>query len=306
MTWFLVAIVAPFLYAVTNFIDKILLSRYFKEGGVGTLILFSAFLSILALPIILLADPSVLSVSWFNILILFGVGLLDILILWFYLLALDGDEPSIIIVFYQLVPVLALGLSYVLLGEVLSQMQLIAMGIIILGTTFISFEIDDENNWKLRSRTIMYMSAAAFAWALESVLFKVVALEESVWRSLFWEHVALVLVGLVLFMTVRTYRIHFMNALRANSVGILSLNITNESLYMIGNITVAFAVMMAPVALILLGESFQSFFVLLIGVFLTIVAPQLYRERIASKYIIQKALAIIVTGIGTYILLSVS
>ncbi len=303
MTWFLLALVAPLLYAFTNFIDKILLEKYFKTSGVGTLILFSSLLSVLAIPVILWFDPAVLSVSFNNILILALVGLLDIAILWFYLLALEGDEPSIIIVFYQLVPVFALGLGYVFLGEVLTNIQLVAMAIIILGTTLVSFEFDDQNNLKLRKKTIIYMTLAAVAWALESVLFKVVALEEDVWRSLFWEHLMLVVVGLGLFTFVTSYRNHFIEAIKTNSPAIFSLNVLNEGLYMAGNITVAFAVMLAPVALILLGNSFQNIFVLIIGVVLTVLVPKLYSEKIEKRHLIQKMIAIIVTGIGTYLLL---
>ncbi|NBD74392.1 EamA family transporter [Patescibacteria group bacterium] len=304
MTWFLLALIAPFLYAITNHIDKGLLSKYFKEGGVGTLILFSALLSVLALPVILIFDPSVLTVDPYRIAILATVGLLDIAILWFYLLALKGDEPSIIIVFYQLVPVFALGLGYLILGETLTQTQLVAMAIVILGTTLISFELDEDNKFSLRLATICFMTLAALAWALESVLFKYVALEEDVWRSLFWEHLMLVLIGVFLFTSVRTYRYHFLNALRQNSAAILGLNVTNESLYMIGNITVAFAVMLAPVSLILLGQSFQTFFVFLIGILLTLVLPHIYQEKLTRFSVAQKLLAILITGYGTWLLLA--
>jgi len=304
MTWFLLALVAPILYAFTNHIDKILLEKYFKSSGVGTLILFSSLLSVLALPFILIADTSVLTVGLSNIILLSIVGLLDVAILWFYLLALQGDEPSIIIVFYQLVPVFAFGLGYILLDESLSQIQLIAMCIIILGTTLVSFEIDDENNFKLKKRTVLFMTLAAVAWATESVLFKVVALKEDVWRSLFWEHLMLVFVGIILFTFVRSYRKHFIDAIKQNSISIFSLNVLNEGLYMIGNIVVAFAVMLAPVSLILLGNSFQNIFVILIGVVITIFYPNLHSETIDKRHMAQKIIAIILTGFGTYLLLS--
>jgi len=303
MSWFLLALLAPFFYAITNHIDKALLEKYFRFGGVGTLILFSSLLSILAIPIILIADSSVLDVGKENIGLLTVVAILDVAILWFYLLALKGDEPSIIIVFYQLVPVLALILGYFILEETLTTQQLAAMAIIIIGTSLVSFEIDDQNNFRLRRNTVIFMTAAAFCWALESVVFKVAAIEENVWRSLFWEHVILVVIGLLIFSFIRTYRIHFLEALRSNSAAILSLNVTNESLFMIGNITVAFAVMLAPVSLILLGESFQTIFVLLIGIFLTHFFPHIYYEKIEKRYIIQKTIAILITGLGTYILL---
>lgn len=304
MSWFLIAIIGPFLYALTNHIDKVLLEKYFKEGGVGTLVLFSSLLSILALPFIYLGDQTVLSVSSINIIILFVIGLMNVLVLWFYLLALRDDEASIIVVFYQLVPVLGLILGYFILDEVLTKMQLIAMAIIILGTTVISFEIDNENKFRLKKKTIALMLTASTFWAIESVIFKAVALEENVWRSLFWEHIALVVVGIIIFVSMPFYRSNFLSAIKNNSKGILSLNVANESLYMVGNIVIAFAYMLAPIALILLAESFQPIFVFAIGIFLTIFFPKISVENIEAKHIWQKVIAITITGIGTYLLLA--
>lgn len=302
MTWFLVALVGPILYALTNHIDKILLEKYFKQSGVGTLILFSSLLSVLALPFIFLGDPTVLDVDRYNILILALVGILNVAVLWFYLKALESEEASIAIVFYQLVPVVALGLGYLILDEVLSHTQLLAMAIIILGTTIIAFEVDTDNNFKLRKKTIFYMIMASTCWAAESVIFKAVALEENVWRTLFWEHIMLVLVGVIIYLLVPTYRNHFNAALKINSTGILSLNLANEVIYMFGNIVVAFAYLMAPIALVLLAESFQPIFVFLIGIILTVFFPRVSVENIEAKHIWQKLIAILITGIGTYML----
>lgn len=303
MSWFLISLIGPFLYALTNHIDKILLEKYFKEGGVGTLVLFSSLLSAVAIPFLYFADPLALQMGLTNIAILCGVAILNILVLWFYLLALKNEEASVAIVFYQLVPVFGLILGYFILGEVLTKTNLIAMAIIILGTSIISFEIDTENNFKLRKKTIALMLAAAFFWALGSVIFKAVAIEETVWQSLFWEHVMLTLIGVLLFIFVRSYRVSFIKVLKLNSTGILSVNLLNEILYMLGNLAFAFAYMLAPIALVLLSESFQPIFVLIIGILLTVFFPKISVEKIHVAHIWQKIFAIIITGIGTYILL---
>jgi drug/metabolite transporter (DMT)-like permease len=302
MLWFFIALIGPFIYALTNHIDKILLERYFKESGVGTLILFSSLLSFLALPFLFFADRTIFDVGGAQILALAIVGVLNVLVLWFYLLALKNEEASVAVVFYQLVPVFGYVLGYFILGEVLTQLQLLAMAIIIFGTTIISFEIDSENNFRLRRKTILPMLAAAFFWALESVIFKAVALEENVWRSLFWEHLALVLAGIIIFTFFRSYRTHFISAIRENSTAILSLNVANESLYIFGNVVFAFAYMLAPIALVLLAESFQPIFVLVIGIFLTIFFPRISVEKIQAKHLWPKIIAICITGIGTYLL----
>ncbi len=306
MSWFFIAIVGPFLYALTNHIDKILLERYFKQSGVGTLILFSSLLSVLALPFLLYIDPTVLDISLFNIFVLAILGVLNVLVLWFYLLALMNEEASVAVIFYQLVPVFGLVLGYFILDEVLSQTQLIAMAIIILGTTIISFEVNSDNKFTLRRQTILYMTVASFCWALSSVIFKSVALEENVWRTLFWEHLMMVIVGILVFMFARSYRQNFLLALRENSKSILSLNVLNESLYMLGNIAFSFAYLLAPIALVLLTQSFQPFFVLVIGIILTLFFPRISVEKIEAKHLWQKVIAICITGIGAYMLLFIS
>jgi len=302
MAWFLLALVGPFMYALTNHIDKILLEKYFKDGGVGTLILFSSLLASIALPFLFLSDQKVFDLDIVNMIALAFVGSLNILVLWFYLLALNDEEASVAVVFYQLVPVFGLILGYFILKEELTQVQIIAMTIIILGTSIISFEIDTENKFKLRKKTIILMSAAAFFWALESVIFKAVALEENVVRSLFWDHLMQVIVGIIIFIFIKNYRNNFISAIKNNSRAILSLNFTNESLYMFGNIVSSFAYMLAPIALVLLTESFQPIFVFSIGIFLTIFFPKISAEKIQAKHIWQKIIAILITGIGTYLL----
>ena len=302
MAWFFIALIGPFLYATTNHIDKILIEKFFKQSGVGTLVLFSSLLSILALPVFFIADPSILEVDLISMLILLGAGTLNVMVLWFYLIALESEEASITIIFYQLVPVFAYFLGFIILGEVLTRFQLLAMAIIILGTSVVAFEVDAENKFKLRKKTILPMLAASLCWAASEVVFKFVALEENLWRSLFWEHVALVLVGVLVFIFVRKYRINFILAIKENSRKILSLNVLNEVLYMIGNFAVAYAYMMVPVALVLVTESFQPIFVLIIGVILTIFFPKVAVEKIEAKYIWQKIIAIVITGIGAYML----
>jgi drug/metabolite transporter (DMT)-like permease len=303
MTWFFIALIGPILYALTNFIDKLLLEKYFKDGGVGTLVLISSLISIFVLPFIFLIDNTVFSVGYVQILTLALVGILNVVVIWCYLLALRDEEASIVVVFYQLVPVFGSILGYFILGEVLSQIQLIAMSVIILGTTIISFEIDEENKFKLRKKTIPLMLIAALGWAIESVLFKLVALEENLWRSLFWEHFMMTMVGLLIFVFIRSYRDNFLLAIRNNSRKILSFNVLNEALYITGNIVVAFAYLLAPIGLVLLTESFQPIFVFMLGIFFTLFFPKFATEKIYTKHILQKVMAICITGIGTYLLL---
>jgi drug/metabolite transporter (DMT)-like permease len=290
------------LYALTNHIDKHLLEKQFKSGGVGTIMLFSSFLAFFALPLLFWIDPAVFAVKPLYIAVLFITGILNTLVLLFYLKALNDEEASIVIVFYQLVPVFGLILGYLILGETITRLQFIAMAIILLGATIISFEIDIENRFKLRRQTIALMLAASFCWALGSVIFKAVALKEDVWRSMFWEYLTLAIAGVFMFTFIRSYRTNFLNALKHNTRRIVSINIMNEVFYMGGNVIFAYSYMLAPISLVLVVDSFQPLFVLAIGIFLTVFFPRITVEKIQAKHLWQKFFAVCITGIGTYLL----
>jgi drug/metabolite transporter (DMT)-like permease len=305
MSWFFYALIPPFLYAITNHIDKTLLKKYFKEDGVTTLLIFSALLSILVIPISFIADPDVLNVNLNSVAILAGIAVLDIILIWAYLKALEEEESSIVIIFYQMVPVMALVLGYYILGETISQRQLVAMGIIILGTSLVSLERSSEDNLiKLKKRTIFYMLLACSVWALESVIFKAVALEENVWRSLFWEHIILAIFGILMVLVFKDQRQKFVYRFRQHSSSIVALNVTNEFLYLAGNIIIALIAMTTPVALVMLSNSFQAIFVFIIGLALMRLFPDTHTESIDSQSIKHRVIAIIITGIGSYLLLS--
>ncbi len=309
-TLYLIALIPPLLYGISNQIDKTLLSKYFNEGGVGTLIIISALLSIVSVPFVFLVDPTVLNVDTGHLPVLAFAGLLNVGLIWFYLRALNEDEPAVVIVFYQLVPVLGLLFGYTILGETINQMQLIAMGTILLGTSIVSFELQMEERGRLKFRafTVFNMLGACTCWALETAVLKKVALEENIWRSLFWEQSMMVLVGILILIFIPAYRITFLRALKENSKKILFLNASNEVLYIIGNIIGAAAAMLAPIALILLAQPFQSIFVFVIGIMLTSYYAENkvaeLRNICMSWHTWQKLLAIAITCLGSYLLLS--
>lgn len=301
--WFLLALTGPFLYAATNHIDKQLLERFFKSGGVGTLLIVSSLFSLVALPITYFADPRVLDVDILNIVIMIFVGLLNVGVVWFYLRALAETDTSSVVIYYQLVPVLGLIFGFLLLRETINGAQGLGMVIIIFGTSIITFELDGDHRLLLRRRVVINMLLACLCWSLQAVIFKVVALEESVWRSLFWEHVAMFLVGLGLLGN-RTYRSHFLVAMRKNSFPIIALNVVNEVIYLTGGLIASFAYMEKEAGLILLGNSFQPIFVLFIGVMIWVFFRRLAVDEMVRGRVFKELTALGITVLGTYILLS--
>ncbi len=303
MTWFFLAILGPVLYAATNHIDQILLQKYFVASGPVMVVVFSSLLAGLSLPVFYALNPQIFGFAPLEIAVILAVGVINTSVLWFYLLALREEEATIVVIFYQLVPVLGLGIGYVTLGEVISTRQLIAMGVIILGAITVSFEVNAEQSFRLRKSTLLYMILASLGWAGGSVLFKFVALEQDTWPTLFWEHAVFLAIGLGLLAFSRPVRTQFLSILRLNSNSVLFVNVVNETLYISGNIATASAYVLAPVSLVLLMNAFQPIFVLLIGLTLPLIWPSLPRPDVSRIQMTQKLVAILITGIGTYVLL---
>lgn len=301
--WFLYALIPPLLYAITNHIDKALLSHYFDEDGVGTLVIFSALLSIVIVPVAYFAGgEAIFSLGKESIIALLLLSIPAVVLIWSYLMALSKDDSTNVIIFYQLVPVISLILGYFILGETISNREMWAMLIIIIGTSIASFEIN-ASGLSFKKRTVFFMFLACFCWAIEAVVFKKYAIkEDDVWTPLFWENLGIIFIGVVLFALLKTERKKLIQKFKAHSASILALNISNEVIYLTGNMVTAFALMMAPVALIMLTETFQTIFVFLIGVFLTFFFPKVYQEKLEKKVVIMKISAIIITTAGVLLL----
>jgi drug/metabolite transporter (DMT)-like permease len=176
------------------------------------------------------------------------------------------------------------------------------MALIIAGAIIISFEIDEENKFSLRKKTVFLMTLASLLSALDSVIFKFVLIQENIWQSLFWENIGLGIFGISIFIFANRYRKDFLLMVKENSKKIFSLNVLNEVLYIAGNFLFAFAYLLAPVALVLLVNSYQPIIVFAIGIFLTLFFPKLGTESIKLKHISQKLIALAIIGIGTYLL----
>ena len=176
MNWFFIALAAPALYAATNHIDKYLLQRYFKSGEVGSLVLFSSLFSIFALPIIYLVQPAVFLIRQTEIVALMLSGALAILALILYFYALERDEASIVVPFYQTIPIFSFILGYFILGETLNIKEIFACLLIIGGAVVLSLDLT-KGKIGVKFAVVVFMLGASLLFAVNGVIFKFVALE---------------------------------------------------------------------------------------------------------------------------------
>ncbi|MDO9317378.1 MAG: EamA family transporter [Gammaproteobacteria bacterium] len=291
------------LYSVINHIDHGLLQRYFKHGGVEVLLLFSSLFASFGIPYAIYMEPDVLSIGGKNVVIMLVVAILNTTLLYCYLKAMEKDEPTVVILYYQLLPVFALAMGYVILGETISQTEMIAMGVVLTGTTLASFKRNNAKELQFRWRTAGLMIIATTCWAAEVTMGKIVILEESVYHSIFWESVLMAMLGVCILVAKPDYRHAFKAAWKMNSKVILCLMLLSEAIYSAGNALSAHATELKEVSIVMLSQPTQTIFVFVLGTVLAFIFPRIYTQKLTSFDLVQKLVAIAITTCGSYLLL---
>jgi len=303
MTWFFLALISPILLTLVNHLDKYLIEKYFKGGGVGALMIFSSLAGVLVLPIAyFLSDINVLSIPVFNIFILLIIGILSSFAIFSYLFALEDEETSIVIPFYQTGPIFALILGYFFLKEEVNFVQLIGIPVIILGSLILSIDIGEYGKCSFKKKPLILILVSSLLFSINALLFKAYVVESSFWTSVFWEYFALFLVGLFIFTFFKKNRVQFLSVFKMNKGRVLSLNITNEIIVLIAYLAVEYAVLLAPVALVLVIDSFQPIFILFWALLFTKFFPHLISEDEERISNIKKISGIIIIVLGAILI----
>jgi drug/metabolite transporter (DMT)-like permease len=301
MNWFLIALIGPVLYGISNHIDKYALEKYFKGGEAGAIVLFSSLFSIVLLPIIYIIEPTVFLVGFKTAAILLLNGTLNIVCLILYFKALRDDDASTVVPFYQMTPVFGFIFGYFILGEVLNFRQIIACLLIIIGAIVLSLDLTGPKI-NMKKRVVALMFTSSLLYGIGGVIFKLIATEQGFWVSAFWDFTGNLFIGILLFTFAASYRKEFLWVMRSNSLSVLSILSFNEFIFIIAEGASLYALMLAPVALVMTVNGFQPLFVFIFGIILTLFFPKLLEESLSRNILVQKISAIGIITVGTIIL----
>ena len=226
-------------------------------------------------------------------------GSLTVISVLLYLYALRQDEASVVVPFYQTIPIFGFGLSYFILGEKLSVWQLVGSAVIIIGAFILSIRLEENGGLRFRGRVVGLMLAASLLYAVNGVIFKLLALDSGFWQPAFWTFLGKAAIGVLLFLLIASYRRQFLAVLKLNRGFVLGLNSGNEVATIIADGVTYYASLLAPVALVLTVNGFQPVFVFIYGVLLTLFLPRIAQERLVGPLLAQKILAIALVFAGS-------
>jgi uncharacterized membrane protein len=306
MSWVFFAFSGPVLWAISVHFDKYLVERFFKDSSVAVLVLFTAFIGVLLLPLIWYHEPRVIDPGVGSAALIMLSGILYMTGMLFYLQALQSEEASVVAPFFQSGPLFGYALAYLVLGETLSPRQMLGGGMIIVGALFVSLRFAPTpssaasgrgHGGGFKARLAAQMLTCGFIMALGSLIFKIFAIQVDFWTTVFWMFVGEAVFGAGL-LTIPLYRRQFMTLLRDNTTALLSINASNELINLGGGLGNRYALLFAPLSLVQAIGSTTTLFVFLFGVLLTLCFPRLGREDLSARNLAQKGIAAIVVAAG--------
>jgi uncharacterized membrane protein len=294
--WLLFAFLGPVAWAVSVHIDKYLIDRYFPDSDTAVLMLFTALVGVVALPVIWAFEPAVLAPSLKAMAVMTASGVMYVGSMLFYLKAIQSEEASVVAPMFQLTTIFSFLLAWAVLGETLSVLSAIGAALIVGGVLFVSLDGDFRPHavpWKI----IAGMVACTAILALANVIFKFYAVEDDFWTTTFWTFVGEGLFGAVL-LAMPAVRRQFIRLIRTHTGALLGVNGANELINLGGGLSVRYATMLAPIALVSAVASTTTLFVVGFGTALSFLAPHLSREDISRASLVRKGVAAAVVSAG--------
>ena len=296
MSWLLLSFTGPVLWAISTHFDKYLVARYFQISNVGTLLIFTACTSAAILPVIWFFHREVTDIDAKSTLLMMAAGALYMGAMLFYLKALQQEDASLVAVFFQAGPLFGYVLAYAVLGERLSQTQM-AGGLLTICGVVVSSIQPQAIGRKFKIRFAVLMLICSLALAVSALMFKFVAIRDTFWPSVFWMYAGEASFGLLL-LGVRSDRQRFFGLIKSNPAFVISINAFNELINLVGTIATRFALTLAPLSLVQAIGGTTTLFVFAFGILLTVFFPNIEREDIGARALMQKGIAAALVALG--------
>jgi drug/metabolite transporter (DMT)-like permease len=294
--WLLFAFSGPVFWAVSTHIDKYLVDRFFKDSDTAVLIVFTALIGVIMLPVIWYFEPGVFALRFADIAVMGISGVCYMGAMLFYLRAIQSEEASVVAPLFQTSTLFTFLLAYIFLHEVLGLRQIAGGAFILGGALALSFD-PTLGFRRFKGRLVLLMLLATFVMSASSVLFKYFAVRDEFWITTFWINVGEAVFGLGI-LAIPRYGRQFVDLFRANPGAIVAINGANELINLGGGLAVRYASLLAPVALVSAISSTTTLFVFAIGIALTVFFPKLGREKLTTRDLLQKGAGAVLVAIG--------
>jgi len=229
----------------------------------------------------------------------FFSGMLITCSYWFYGKALEKGDASSLVILFKLIPVFTLIIGFLFLGQVISQKDLFAFFIILIGAVVVSLE---SKNKRLLMDGFKFIIISIIIWAFTFSLS-----DYALTKLEYWDFITLYILGasiigplLLLFPFMRK---EIIEGIKTATVSKYGWFLANDAADFSGHMIINKALAIAPsVGLVTVIMQVQSFYAILMGVFLTAFFPNIIKENISGTVLAKKTIGAVIMFSGIYLI----
>jgi drug/metabolite transporter (DMT)-like permease len=300
MYWIFLTLLASFVFAFENIIDK--KTSDLTKNTQSALFLMNAS----KIPIIVFLGVYWYSYIYINVSVFLWsllIGAIATVTGFIYLKVFKEEEVSIAMPIYELGPIIALSLEFLILGTRPHGWQYLAFIFLILGGLTFSFQKPRLGKVSWRSflnKTLFLVLTASFGYNLMYVITKYVIGENNLETTFFLHTCAYIVFSLL-------YPIIYSKGKCIWEISeiapyLLGISVFAQSIGIIWYILYTQAFTAGSVALVQALGSTQSLFVLLFSFWLTVFFPSILREKWHKAAIFQKSIGTLLITIWVYLM----
>ncbi|MBO7718053.1 EamA family transporter [Candidatus Saccharibacteria bacterium] len=297
----ILVVIAATFYAITNHIDKYLISKAVKNADWRALIIVSTIIAggVMALIYSFVCNFE-LAFDIPSILLLLFNSVLYTVATIFYYRALDRDDTTIVVIMFQFISVFMLLLApFILRDQHINPLQLVGGLLITLAAVFLTYEPTHKKFNRRRLITLAIMAFVSLTYAIWYIIERYVNQEHDFNQTTFWSNITLFFVGIFLFAFIKSFRKSFSKMLKANGPKVIGLNLINEMFNSFAGVLSTFAGTMASLALMsFVSQGLQPFIVMILGILITKLFPKIEKEKVTKVEVVKRVIAMVICVVG--------
>jgi len=297
MLWILVALSSHLSWAFGNVGEKYIISNKIKNPYIYQLwAVLLVITSLVLIPFIQFEIPNthqligVFLAAAFH----FSAG-------FPYIKAIQEEEVTRINIWWFLIPIFSLVISWMILGEFLNGQQIVAFCILITATILASLRIGSSKIKFSKALWLMVLSCLLFAAQATTVRY-LTAFEGMNFLNVFvWTNLFTFILGVMLF-GIKKIRKSSAEEFKTVDWKLIVWIFVLYLLNSLGFLLNTFALSLAPAALVFAMEGFQAIFVFIIVIILSFFTAASLKEELDLKNIILKIVTLVLGVVGILIL----
>ncbi|MFH1445615.1 MAG: DMT family transporter [Nanoarchaeota archaeon] len=294
MLWVLLAILAAFIWAAVNIVDKYVLTKWVKNPVVP--VIFTGIIGITA-GIIILLFRGVTLFSIPNFIWVIISGILHTIMTWLFFSSVKHDEVSRVIPVFYLTPVFVLIFAAIFLGEVFTPIKYLGIAFLIISAIAVSIRFP----FRIRlGKGFWFMLLAAISSAVVAVITKHLLNSADYWTVFAYMKIASIFVLIpVMFL----YLPDLVAIGKKHGKKPIIVMAANETVNIFALFLFTIATAVGFVTLVQSLSSVQPFFVLLFAVILSIFFPKILKEEVSKKTVFLKLMATVFVVVGAILII---